>query len=70
MTATHAIFKGKGSRKAPAAVVGVEIDYEHFRNTFMNFSNKKVGGIILHHCISHNMIEMFSQNNMIPFQQV
>jgi hypothetical protein len=42
VTATHAIFKGKG-RKAPAAVVGVQIDYTHFRNTFMNAtSNKKV----------------------------
>ena len=42
VTATHAIFKGKGARKAPAAVVGVQIDYEHFRDTFMNTANKKV----------------------------
>jgi len=41
VTATHAIFKGKGSKKAPAAVVGVQIDYEHFRETFMNSTNKK-----------------------------
>merc|ERR1719474_2234625 len=41
VTATHAIFKGKGSKKAPAAVVGVQIDYEHFRDTFMNSTNKK-----------------------------
>ena len=40
VTATHAIFKGKGSRKAPAAVVGVQIDYEKFRDTFMLVANK------------------------------
>ena len=42
VTATHAIFKGKGTKKAPAAVVGVQIDYEHFRNKFMNITNKQV----------------------------
>jgi len=42
-TATHTIFKGKG-RKAPAAVVGVQIDYTHFRNTFMNATSSKKGG--------------------------
>ena len=42
VTATHAIFKGKGTKKTPAAVVGVQIDYEHFRNKFMNITNKQV----------------------------
>merc|ERR1719341_1846877 len=41
--ATHAIFKGKGNRKAPAGVVGVEINYDHFRDTFMNTTNKDGG---------------------------
>jgi voltage-dependent calcium channel alpha-2/delta-3 len=45
VTATHAIFKGKGTKKAPAAVVGVQIDYEHFRNKFMNITNKQGGAL-------------------------
>ena len=31
ITASHAIMVGKGNKKAPAAVAGMQIDYEHFR---------------------------------------
>ena len=31
VTATHAIMVGKGRHEAPAAVVGMQIDYEVFR---------------------------------------
>jgi len=34
VTATHAIFKEMGGIKAPAAVVGVQIDYDKFTETF------------------------------------
>merc|ERR1719461_514863 len=36
VTATHAVFKDQGGRKAPAAVVGVQIDYDRFAETFMD----------------------------------
>ena len=31
VTATHAIMVGKGNHEAPAAVVGMQIDYQIFR---------------------------------------
>ena len=31
VTASHAIMVGKGNQKAPAAVAGMQIDYEKFR---------------------------------------
>merc|ERR1712088_1023734 len=36
MGATHAIFKEENGQKAPAAVVGVHIDYDKFEKNFMN----------------------------------
>jgi hypothetical protein len=36
VTATHAIMVGKGNQKAPAAVAGMQIDYEKFREMFLN----------------------------------
>jgi len=36
VTATHAVFKEQGGRKAPAGVVGVQIDYDKFASTFMD----------------------------------
>merc|ERR1719209_1398756 len=35
VTATHAIFKEENGEKAPAAVVGVHIDFEKFEENFM-----------------------------------
>ena len=35
VTATHAIFKEDNGQKAPAAVVGVQIDYDKFEENFM-----------------------------------
>ena len=35
VTATHAIFKEENGQKAPAAVVGVHIDYDKFEKNFM-----------------------------------
>merc|ERR1719348_38404 len=35
VTATHAIFKEENGQKAPAAVVGVHIDYDKFETNFM-----------------------------------
>jgi hypothetical protein len=34
--ATHAIMVGKDNAKAPAAVTGVQIDYDVFREVFFN----------------------------------
>ena len=36
VTATHAIYKDMDGRKAPAAVVGVQIDYDQFDHLFMD----------------------------------
>ena len=36
VTATHAIFKEENGEKAPAAVVGVQMDYEKFKENFIN----------------------------------
>ena len=38
--ATHAIMVGKGNEKAPAAVAGVQIDYDIFREMFFNETTK------------------------------
>ena len=38
VTATHAIFKEENGEKAPAAVVGVHIGYEKFKNNFINIT--------------------------------
>lgn len=40
ITATHAIMVGKGSRKTPAAVAGMQIDYDIFREMFFNETRK------------------------------
>ena len=36
VTATHAVYKEQGGKKAPAGVVGVQIDYDKFASTFMD----------------------------------
>ena len=36
VTATHAIMVGKGNHEAPAAVVGMQIDYQIFREVTKN----------------------------------
>ena len=48
VTATHAIMVGKGNHEAPAAVVGMQIDYQIFREvtkiitlSFVNSGAKK-----------------------------
>ena len=48
VTATHAIMVGKGNHEAPAAVVGMQIDYQIFRevtkiitHSFVNSGAKK-----------------------------
>ena len=38
--ATHAIMVGKGNEKAPAAVTGIQIDYNIFRDMFFNETTK------------------------------
>ena len=43
VTATHAVFKDDGGRKAPAAVVGVQIDYDRFAETFMDVTTGSNG---------------------------
>jgi len=43
VTATHAIFKAQGGRKAPAAVVGVQIDYDKFAKNFMDVTTGRDG---------------------------
>ena len=40
VTATHAIVVGKAPQKAPAAVVGMQIDYDTFYNKFMETTGK------------------------------
>ncbi|XP_071745573.1 voltage-dependent calcium channel subunit alpha-2/delta-3 isoform X35 [Lepeophtheirus salmonis] len=42
VTATHAIMVGKGNRKAPVAVAGMQIDYATFRQMFFNETKKCV----------------------------
>eukprot|EP00096_Caligus_rogercresseyi_P006770 TRINITY_DN2360_c0_g1_i7.p1 TRINITY_DN2360_c0_g1~~TRINITY_DN2360_c0_g1_i7.p1 ORF type:complete len:691 (+),score=187.76 TRINITY_DN2360_c0_g1_i7:226-2298(+) len=42
VTATHAIMIGKGNRKAPVAVAGMQIDYAIFREMFFNETKKCV----------------------------
>eukprot|EP00094_Tigriopus_californicus_P005874 TCALIF_05660-PB protein Name:"Similar to Cacna2d3 Voltage-dependent calcium channel subunit alpha-2/delta-3 (Rattus norvegicus)" AED:0.25 eAED:0.25 QI:0/0.5/0.53/0.92/0.58/0.61/13/1066/709 len=44
VTATHAIMVGRGSQKTPAAVAGMQIDYEIFRQMFFNETQKCVSG--------------------------
>ena len=43
VTATHAVFKDQGGRKAPAAVVGVQIDYDRFAQKFMEVTTGSQG---------------------------
>ena len=43
VTATHAIFKKQGGKSAPAAVVGVQIDYDKFAKTFMDVTTGSSG---------------------------
>merc|ERR1719429_551198 len=43
VTATHAIFKEENGQKAPAAVVGVQIDYDKFAKTFMDVTTGSSG---------------------------
>ena len=38
VTATHAIYKEMDGRKAPAAVVGAQIDYDKFVQLFMDLT--------------------------------
>ena len=40
VTATHAIMVGRGSQKTPAAVAGMQIDYDIFRDMFFNETRK------------------------------
>ncbi len=40
VTATHAIMVGKANQKAPAAVAGMQIDYDKFREMFFNETSK------------------------------
>ena len=51
VTATHAIFKDQGGRKAPAAVVGVQIDYDRFAETFMDVTTNGPTGAGYQVCI-------------------
>jgi len=44
VTATHAIFKESKGMKAPAAVVGVQIDYDKFKDTFLKATTKEING--------------------------
>jgi len=43
VTATHAIYKEMNGRKAPAAVVGVQIDYDKFAQNFMDVTTGSLG---------------------------
>jgi len=43
VTATHAIYKEQNGRKAPAAVVGVQIDYDKFAQKFMDVTTGSGG---------------------------
>eukprot|EP00091_Calanus_sinicus_P023984 TRINITY_DN8374_c0_g1_i2.p1 TRINITY_DN8374_c0_g1~~TRINITY_DN8374_c0_g1_i2.p1 ORF type:complete len:487 (+),score=135.44 TRINITY_DN8374_c0_g1_i2:421-1881(+) len=43
VTATHAIYKEMNGRKAPAAVVGVQIDYDKFAQNFMDVTTGSGG---------------------------
>ena len=43
VTATHAVFKEQGGKKAPAGVVGVQIDYDKFAQTFMDVTTGSNG---------------------------
>ena len=45
VTATHAIMVGKGGQKTPAAVAGMQINYDIFREMFFNETNKCIPGI-------------------------
>ena len=44
VTATHAIYKEMNGKKAPAAVVGVQIDYDKFAQNFMDVTTG-LGGV-------------------------
>ena len=41
VTATHAVFKEDGEDMAAAAVVGLKMDYDHFKQTFKNITLEK-----------------------------
>merc|ERR1711892_1413093 len=43
VTATHTIYKEMNGRKAPAAVVGVQIDYDKFAQNFMDVTTGSGG---------------------------
>jgi len=43
VTATHAVFKEQNGQKAPAAVVGVHIDYDKFEQNFMKVTTGSEG---------------------------
>jgi hypothetical protein len=44
VTATHAIMVGRGQQKTPAAVAGLQIEYDIFRQMFFNETAKCVPG--------------------------
>jgi len=44
VTATHAVFKEAGGKKAPAGVVGVQIDYDKFAQKFMDVTTNGPSG--------------------------
>merc|ERR1719189_2822761 len=43
VTASHAIMVGKGNQKAPAAVAGMQIDHEKFKQMFYNQTKDSCG---------------------------
>ncbi len=51
---THAIMVGKNDLRAPAAVVGVQIDSDIFRELFVNVTGKVI------HCFTVNGINLIT----------
>ena len=56
VTASFAIIKQEGNKKAPAGVVGVQISHEKFTSAFMDVTNEYKVKINYYSEILHNVL--------------
>lgn len=72
VTATHAIFREHNGKKAPAAVVGVHIDYAKFEDNFMKVTTGSEGQgykVCVKKCLKTFMNLLSDQHRGVPFLQ-
>ncbi len=60
VTATHAIMVGRGAQETPAAVAGMQIDYEVFRNMFFKETTTVSVPIFIRRATKTNLKHLFT----------